>query len=137
VLGKRVKSGKTCFHLNESLYHSFNANIMDGLSFEMQEQFYARVCPSVGRQEELGSMENSSLFGMTCDGLDVITKNLSIPKDLKVKDWLCLSGMGAYTYGPKSTFNGMNSTEAIQYWSANVEPEGKVVPMPSPIIQPI
>lgn len=34
VLGKRVKSGKTCYHLNESLYHSFNCNLMDGVSFE-------------------------------------------------------------------------------------------------------
>jgi diaminopimelate decarboxylase len=33
VLGKRVKNGKTCYHLNESLYHSFNCNIMDGVSF--------------------------------------------------------------------------------------------------------
>ena len=33
VLGKRVKSGKPCYHLNESLYHSFNCNGMDGVSF--------------------------------------------------------------------------------------------------------
>lgn len=33
VLGKRVKNGKTCFHLNESLYHSFNCNLMDGMTF--------------------------------------------------------------------------------------------------------
>ena len=33
VLGKRVKGGKTCYHLNESVYHSFNCNIMDGVSF--------------------------------------------------------------------------------------------------------
>jgi diaminopimelate decarboxylase len=42
--------------------------------------------------------------------MDVITKSLSVPKELKVSDWLCLSGMGAYTYGPKSSFNGMNCT---------------------------
>lgn len=47
---------------------------------------------------------------MTCDGMDIITKSLSVPKELKVSDWLCLSGMGAYTYGPKSSFNGMNCT---------------------------
>jgi diaminopimelate decarboxylase len=126
VLGKRVKSGKTCYHLNESLYHSFNSNIMDGMSFEMQDQFYGRI--NSGKQEPLDAMETSSLFGMTCDGLDVITKSLNVPKDMKVKDWLCFSGMGAYTYGPRSTFNGMNSTEKIQYWSGNVEPEATAVP---------
>jgi diaminopimelate decarboxylase len=44
VLGKRVKNGKTCYHLNESLYHSFNCNIMDGVSFEnSQDMFYRKI----------------------------------------------------------------------------------------------
>ena len=29
---------------------------------------------------------------------------------MNVGDWLCFSGMGSYTYGPKSGFNGMQST---------------------------
>jgi diaminopimelate decarboxylase len=33
IIGKRVKSGKPCYHLNDSLYHSFNCNLMDGVSF--------------------------------------------------------------------------------------------------------
>lgn len=36
VIGKRIKNGKKCYHLNESLYHSFNCNLMDGVSFENQ-----------------------------------------------------------------------------------------------------
>lgn len=41
VLGRRLKSGKLCYHLNESLYHSFNCNVMDGVSFEGNtNQFY-------------------------------------------------------------------------------------------------
>lgn len=38
---------------------------------------------------------------MTCDGADTIAKNITMPIDLNVGDWLCMSGMGAYTYGPK------------------------------------
>lgn len=38
---------------------------------------------------------------MTCDGNDVIASNMRMPIDLKVGDWLCMSGMGAYTVGPK------------------------------------
>ena len=34
ILGKRIKENKVCYHLNESLYHSFNCNLMDGVSFE-------------------------------------------------------------------------------------------------------
>lgn len=44
VLGKRNKSGMSCYHLNESVYHSFNCNIMDGVSFEgSNDQFYGKV----------------------------------------------------------------------------------------------
>ncbi len=44
---------------------------------------------------------------MTCDGIDVITRNIKVPKELKVGDWLCISGMGAYTYSCRTSFNGM------------------------------
>jgi diaminopimelate decarboxylase len=125
VLGKRIKSGRTCYHLNESLYHSFNCNLMDGVTFENStNQFYSKISAQNTEEESMGKMENSSLFGMTCDGLDIITKNLEVPKELKVSDWMCLSGMGAYTFGPKSSFNGMNCTETVKYWSAKLEGEG-------------
>lgn len=41
-------------------------------------------------------MENSSLFGMTCDGYDIIANNLPIPS-LEMNDWLVFGGMGSYT----------------------------------------
>jgi len=31
--------------------------------------------------------------------------------------------MGAYTYGPRSEFNGMKSTERIVSWNGNLEGE--------------
>jgi len=44
VIGKRVKYGRTCYHVNESLYHSFNAILMDGMTFEKEKnQFYAAL----------------------------------------------------------------------------------------------
>ena len=32
VIGKRIKNGQTCYHLNESLYHTFNCILMDSVS---------------------------------------------------------------------------------------------------------
>lgn len=79
VLGKRLKSGMPCFHLNESVYHSFNCNLMDGVSFEgSKDQFYGKVENS--NNVSLAEMETSKLFGMTCDGLDIIAKSLDAPK---------------------------------------------------------
>ena len=91
---------------------------MDGVSFENQNsQFYSKV----GNDKEPSAIfesTNSTLFGMTCDGMDIIAKNLAVPTDIEVGDWLCLAGMGAYTYGCRSNFNGMTSTNKIIPWPA-------------------
>lgn len=50
-----------------------------------------------------------ALFGMTCDGADIICENFEFSKSVDVGDWLCLGGMGAYTYTAKSNFNGMDA----------------------------
>lgn len=119
-MGKRVKNGKTCFHLNESLYHSFNCNLMDGVSFEnSKDQFYGAM-EEVGMSKEVGMLEEATIFGMTCDGADIIANNMSVPKNLQVGDYLCLSGMGAYTYGVKSLFNGMKSTDRVIRWPISI-----------------
>lgn len=124
VLGKRLKNGKNCYHLNESLYHSFNCNIMDGVSFENNvDQFYKKIESSTSEPSGIYETQNSTLFGMTCDGMDIITKNISTPVEMKVSDWLCISGMGAYTYGCRSNFNGMKSTEKIIKWNAKLNEE--------------
>jgi diaminopimelate decarboxylase len=82
---------------------------MDGVSFEGNaNQFYLAL--NQGQEMEIGQQENSTLFGMTCDGMDVITKSIAVPTGLRVGDWLCVSGMGAYSYGCRSNFNGMKST---------------------------
>jgi diaminopimelate decarboxylase len=50
---------------------------------------------------------------MTCDGRDVIVDKMTMPENLEVGDWISLGGMGSYTIGPKSKFNGMVSTRKI------------------------
>lgn len=127
VLGKRLKSGKPCYHLNESLYHSFNCNLMDGVSFENDtRQFYGMF--EKGKMSEVEGLQDSTLFGMTCDGMDIIAKNIGVPSGLRVGDWLCVSGMGAYTYGCRSNFNGMKSTERIIRWQKVESPVESVQP---------
>ena len=33
VLAKRIKKGKPCYQINDSLYHAFNCILLDGVSF--------------------------------------------------------------------------------------------------------
>jgi diaminopimelate decarboxylase len=44
---------------------------------------------------------------MTTNEKDAMAKGIFVPDNLGVYDWICISGMGAYTYGQKSTFSGM------------------------------
>lgn len=97
---------------------------MDGVSFEnSNNQFYSTISKS-GQQKSAKNLivSDSSLFGMTCDGMDVLAKNINLPVDLSVGDWLVLGGMGAYTVGPRSEFNGMKSLSRIEDWSSVIEP---------------
>jgi diaminopimelate decarboxylase len=44
---------------------------------------------------------------MTSDEKDVIASNISVPINLNISDWLCISAMGAYYYSAKSSFSGL------------------------------
>lgn len=86
---------------------------MDGVSFEnSNDQFYSKIDES-GEPSGIFEQENSTIFGMTCDGMDIIAKSITIPIDAKVGDWFCFGGMGSYTYGCKSKFNGMTTTDKV------------------------
>ena len=54
----------------------------------------------------------STLFGPTCDSMDVIARSVLLPK-LKVGDWLYFQNMGAYTCAAASGFNGFAPTQKI------------------------
>jgi diaminopimelate decarboxylase len=44
IIGKRIKSGMPCYHLNESVYHNFNCTIMDDVNFDgSTDQFYGKI----------------------------------------------------------------------------------------------
>jgi len=113
VIGKREKNGKLCYHLNDGLYHSFNIILMDGFSFEKSnDQFYSMRNQNNPKRECEMSFKDSSLFGMTCDGYDVIANTLNTP-EMEVGDWIVIGGMGSYTVGPSSKFNGMSVQKKI------------------------
>ncbi|CAK78893.1 unnamed protein product (macronuclear) [Paramecium tetraurelia] len=129
ILTKRIKHGRLCYHVNESLYHSFNSILMDGISFEnLNDQFYSVLNSDESQNSQISDQSNVSIFGMTCDGADVIANNITVPTDMNVGDWLCMQGMGSYTIGPKSTFNGMKSTTKVYQWSGQLEQQSQSQP---------
>ena len=125
--GIRFKAGLKCYHINDSPYHAFNCVLMDAVSSgNNPDQFNGRVDQQT--QTDLPpevNMEEAELFGMTCDGMDIIARQIMMPKGVKVGDWLCFGGMGAYTYGPRSRFNGMRSLVSVKEWAGDTAPVTK------------
>ena len=44
IIGKKIRNNKISYTLNESVYDSFNCNLMDGVSFEnLKDQYYGSI----------------------------------------------------------------------------------------------
>ncbi len=87
---------------------------MDGVSFDQKDLLYESFGNNGEKILDVPRIP-SNLFGMTCDGRDVIASNCLVP-DMEVGDWLIFGGMGAYTVGPKSQFNGMEAANKVEIW---------------------
>eukprot|EP00300_Choanocystis_sp_HF-7_P000869 c10722_g1_i1.p1 GENE.c10722_g1_i1~~c10722_g1_i1.p1 ORF type:complete len:466 (+),score=62.44 c10722_g1_i1:52-1449(+) len=93
-----TEPGDILCYLSDGVYGSFNNIIFD----------HAKVSPQVLRSEsaqQSREVAKYTLFGPTCDSVDVICKGVELPK-LGLGDWLYFSNMGAYTSASASEFNG-------------------------------
>lgn len=48
----------------------------------------------------------SSLWGPTCDSVDLVSPSTLLPRSLRIGDWLAFPDMGAYTTCLATKFNG-------------------------------
>jgi diaminopimelate decarboxylase len=71
-------------------------------------------------EEEDRKLYPSTVFGPTCDSMDVIARSVLLPK-LKTGDWLYFQNMGAYTCAAASAFNGFSPSQKI--YVCSVMPE--------------
>jgi ornithine decarboxylase len=93
------------------MYGSFNCITFDAPRYikaeplVINETFFYNQAPPM-------SKFNSSLWGPTCDSIDVIAKDILLP-EMNVGDWFYFKQMGAYTIASASTFNGFKKTKVI------------------------
>lgn len=87
--------------ISESLYGAFNCVLFD----------HAQPTPSDFIMKHQGRLVDRMLFGNTCDGGDCISKNIKLPENLEVDDWIVWPRMGAYTFAATTTFNGFKYNE--------------------------
>ncbi|KAL4810973.1 pyridoxal-dependent decarboxylase [Aspergillus unguis] len=101
-------------YLNDGVYGNFSNIIFDHQHPE------ARIlsCASSARTTAVPEEVSYSIWGPTCDGIDVISQKSLLPGLLDVGDWLYFEDMGAYTKCSATRFNGFSDNHEVIYISS-------------------
>jgi ornithine decarboxylase len=94
-----VRDGKTCYYIDDSVYHTFSGIIFDH-------------CPYHVQAFRKGPAEVSAVFGQTCDGLDTISQSEMLP-DLQLDDLVYSTDIGAYSNASATWFNGFPPARVV------------------------
>ena len=125
------------YYVNDGVYGAFNNLMFDHASVRPRLLRNApgkshRIVPVVDGTEEFwlekdedwkessNDLYSSTIFGPTCDSIDVISRSVLLPK-LEIGDWLYFQNMGAYTCAAASDFNGFTPTE--KFYVCSIQPE--------------
>jgi ornithine decarboxylase len=107
-------------YVNDGMYGGFNCITFDHAVMKAFPLFRSGQF-SYGPKDAMDSF-NCSIWGPTCDSIDLISKDYSLP-EMNIGDWLGFSHMGAYTIAAASNFNGFNKSSIIYIrGDANDEP---------------
>lgn len=106
------------YYINDGVYGSFNCILFDHAVITPQVLYSRGKFVNGILPDALEPLYESSVWGPTCDSLDVIAKGCLLP-ELKVGDWLCFPSMGAYTRCAASEFNGYAKSRIVY---TNTEP---------------
>ena len=93
IIGKAVRDGKLCYYINDGVYHTFSGVIFDHCHYHM-------------KSFKRGPTQICSVFGPTCDALDVVSLAEEMPGDLQLGDLLYSEQIGAYSHASSTWFNG-------------------------------
>jgi ornithine decarboxylase len=99
IVGKTRRDGKTCYYIDDSVYHTYSGIIFDHCQYH----------PKALRG---GPTEICSVFGQTCDGLDTISLSEELP-DLELDDLVYAENIGAYASASATHFNGFPPAKVV------------------------
>jgi ornithine decarboxylase len=123
--GKLVK--ETLYYISDGVYGSFNSigkkvgdcnkittislNSTTTIVFDHAKPI-AMLAPDVAKRCANQPLVPSCLFGPTCDSLDIVAKDVPLPR-LEQGDRLFFRYMGAYTRAAASAFNGFQVPDVV------------------------
>jgi len=100
IIGKAVRHGKLCYYINDGVYSTFSGIIFDHCQYHF-DSF------------KKGSTQICTVFGPTCDGLDVISMTEELPGNLERDDLLYSTNIGAYSGATSTYFNGFAPAKVV------------------------
>jgi ornithine decarboxylase len=99
IIGKAVRDGKTCYYIDDSVYHTFSGIIFDHCQYHL-------------KAFKRGKTEVCAVFGQTCDALDTISLSEELPQ-LEIEDLVYSENIGAYSSASATWFNGFSPAKII------------------------
>ena len=99
IIGKARREGKTCYYINDGVYHTFSGIIFDHCQYHL-------------KSFKEGKTEICAVFGQTCDALDTISLAEELP-DLEVEDLVYSENIGAYSNASATWFNGFPPAKVV------------------------
>jgi len=115
----------TMYYVNDGVYGSLNCLMYD----------HAVVNPILLREATPSKdtpMVRCSIWGPTCDGLDIIVKGYDMP-EAQIGDWIIFEDAGAYTLAAGSCFNGFQRPSHIYTFSASEHFDESELPEEYPV----
>ncbi len=99
IIGKAVRDGKTCYYIDDSVYHTYSGIIFDHCQYHL-------------KAFKKGKTEVCAVFGQTCDALDTISLSEELP-DLQIEDLVYSENIGAYSSASATWFNGFPPAKIV------------------------
>ena len=99
VIGKAVRDGKTSYYINDGVYHTYSGVIFDHCKYPV-------------KSFKKGPTSICSVFGPTCDALDVVSMAENLP-NLERGDLVYSVNIGAYSHASATYFNGFPPAKVV------------------------
>jgi ornithine decarboxylase len=99
IIGKAKRDGKTCYYIDDSVYHTYSGIVFDHCQY--------RVKALKGGEREI-----CTVFGQTCDGMDTIAQSEELP-NLEIDDLVYSEDIGAYSNASATWFNGFAPAKVV------------------------
>ena len=100
IIGKAVRDGKLCYYIDDGVYHTFSGVIFDHCQYHL-------------KAFKNGPTQICSVFGPTCDALDVVSMAENLPTNLELGDLLYSEHIGAYSHASSTWFNGFPPAKVV------------------------